>query len=354
MVAPIVVAATIAIGLVYGLGAALYGRVGGRIAAALLVATPLDFAWSTMLTPDMLLSVCLAASMLCLLRAATAEDRAWRRRLLAISAVALWLGFHAKVSGALMGAVLVLVWWRHRATLWRDLDAFVAPAALLFGGTVLVCYVLTGDPIAPYTIEVTSQGLTGKTGIEFHRVTRYVFWRYVDWLFWPTAYGDRFFALWPHLVVVFGVLAWFTRLRAAPEPWLWLVILFLGMQFNIQRTEGVWVAGFRNVRHIHPLVHPLVLVLAGYLASIARRAPRAGFAVVAVLVGYGLWQSVSVATKTHVSFADRRAVAPDPARWRLVREFPAPIGPTIWRPEPLRLWETGPPGTRREPTRPSP
>jgi hypothetical protein len=66
---------------------------------------------------------------------------------------------------------------------------------------------------------------------------------------------------------------------------------------------------FRNVRHSHALVYPLVLLLAGYFVSLQARWPRlARIGLVGVLL-YSTWVSISVASKTHEAFADRRAVA---------------------------------------------
>ena len=64
LVLPFTAAATLGTGLVYALGKTLHGRAGAAIAALLLLFHPLDFAWSTMLTNDLMLSVVSAATML--------------------------------------------------------------------------------------------------------------------------------------------------------------------------------------------------------------------------------------------------------------------------------------------------
>jgi hypothetical protein len=80
------------------------------------------------------------------------------------------------------------------------------------------------------------------------------------------------------------------------------------MELNIQRAEGMWVAGFRNVRHAHTLVYPLTLALAGSLVALRGRWPRLALVVAAVLLAVGLRHSVAVASKTHEAFGDMRAV----------------------------------------------
>jgi hypothetical protein len=307
---PILVAATCSFAVVYAFGKALYGRAGALVAGLLFLACPLDFAWSTMLTPDLQASLFSGLALLCVLRAAEQLLPYPRRRLLAWAAFASWLAFHSKVACAPMAVPILYAFWRHRRMLTADLWAFFLPACVLFGGTVAVSYAFTGDVFAPYSSEISAQGLSGPVAVQFHRLTEYVFWLYLRWLFYRNQYGDFFYSIYPHLLVAFAVLAPFLRLRlGAPEVWVWMVVIFLVMQFNIQRTEGVWVAGFRNVRHTHIFLYPMILLLAGYLVALGRRRARLAAALVVALVAFGLWESVSLATKTHVSFEDRRRAA---------------------------------------------
>jgi len=307
---PILVAATCSFAVVYAFGKTLYGRAGALVAGLLLLACPLDFAWSTMLTPDLQASLFSGLALFCVLRAAEQLLPYPRRRLLAWAAFTSWLAFHSKVACAPMAVPILYAFWRHRRMLTADLWAFFLPACVLFGGTVAVSYAFTGDVFAPYSSEISAQGLTGSVGVQFHRLTEFVFWAYVRWLFYRNQYGDFFYSVYPHLLVAFVVVAPFLRLRLrAPEVWVWMVVVFLAMQFNIQRTEGVWVAGFRNVRHTHIFLYPMILLLTGYLVALGRRWARLAAALVVGLVAFGLWQSASLATKTHVSFEDRRRAA---------------------------------------------
>jgi Dolichyl-phosphate-mannose-protein mannosyltransferase len=428
---PILLTAACSFTVVYAFGKALYGRAGALIAGVLLVACPLDFAWSTMVTPDLQSSLFSALALLCVLRAAEQVLPYPRRRLLAWGALASWLAFHTKVSCAVMVVPILYAFWRHRRVLTSDLWAFLLPAGVLFGGTIAVSYAFTGDVFAPYSSEISAQSLTGPQAVQFHRLTEDVFWTYLRLLFRPSQYGDFFFSVYPHLLVAFAAVALVVRLRlGAPELWWWLAAVFLAMQFNIQRTEGVWVAGFRGVRHTHVFVYPMILLVTGYLVALSGRSRRVTQGLVAVLVAFGLWQGTRLATKTQVSFEDRRracrylatlpvrtvyadfqintwrAIIPDeesrqplkellgstPAerrafleqategylvtgggrepwygcidcipreaevpkdRWRLIKEFPEEGRPiTVWRPEPVRIWEyvgpAPPESTRKE------
>src|SRR5439155_14818593 len=73
----------------------------------------------------------------------------------------------------------------------------------------------------------------------------------------------------------------------------------------IQRADGVWISGFRNIRHTHVFVYPLLLLLAGFLAALRARVPRLTAALLAAVVAFGAWQSVSAASKTRTAFGDR-------------------------------------------------
>src|SRR5262249_54758628 len=99
LVMPVTAAAVIGIGLVYALGVALYGRAGGVIAALLVIVTPLDFAWSTMMTNDIILSAVEAATVLLVLHALDEDDPVRKRRRWLLAGVGVWLAFHGKLSG---------------------------------------------------------------------------------------------------------------------------------------------------------------------------------------------------------------------------------------------------------------
>ena len=86
LLVPILVAAAASFPVIYALGKALWGRPGAVVATALLIVMPLDFAWSTMLTPDIVSSTLSGALMACLLRAAVWRTTRSRRTLLALAA----------------------------------------------------------------------------------------------------------------------------------------------------------------------------------------------------------------------------------------------------------------------------
>jgi hypothetical protein len=134
------------------------------------------------------------------------------------------------------------------------------------------------------------------------------FWAYPRWLLRPDRYGHLLFGLVPQTLLVLAALGPLLGLRSAWPIFWWFAFVFLGMEFNIQRVAGVWIAGFRNLRHAHVFIYPLILLLTGYLVSLRARRPWAAAAIIALLIAVGGWQSIATARVTRVSFADRRAV----------------------------------------------
>ncbi len=413
MILPIIVIDALGIGLVYAFGKALWGRAGGVIAALLLIAHPLDLAWSTMITSDIFLSFFAALTMLCILRAFEREEPAARAWLWAFAGLSLWFAYHAKVSAVLMAVPIAFTCWRHRRRIDWNARWFLVTAGVFFGASALVAYTFTGDPVAPYHAELSYQGLTGPEAAKFHALTPPVFWVWLHILFRTDQLGDMLYSVYPHLLIALAVVGLFLGVRTSADLVVWFVVVFLGMQFNIQRVDGIWVAGFRNVRHTHVFVYPIILMLTGYLVAMRARLRLVTDVGLALLLAFSLAQGVAAATKTRVSFADRRItceflagrpVKPvysdfqiatwasitdmkhtflplesfdvakrraeiasiksgylvtgggreplygcidciprvaeiDPARWRLLLEVPGPPEPTVWRPEPLRIWE---------------
>src|SRR5206468_3867383 len=80
--------------------------------------------------------------------------------------------------------------------------------------------------------------------------------------------GNFYHAFFPHALVVLWLASWPLALRSAPVLWWWLLPLLIGMELSFVRVNGYWVAGFRNFRHAHVFVYPIVLLVAGYLAAL--------------------------------------------------------------------------------------
>jgi hypothetical protein len=411
---PIVLGSVAGIGVVYALGKELFGEAAAVVAAMLVVVTPIDVAWSTMLTHDVLLSLCSGTAVLLSLRACDAVDPIVKRRRWRAAAVAFWLAFHVKLSGLFLGPALAFLWWTERERIGREFTSFITTSALCFGATVFVSYVFTGDPLAPYHAELTWQGLQGDGVAKGHQLTAELFFTYPRLIFEPDRLGGLVFAIQPHVLLLLAALRGLLGLRSSVLAGVWLLSVFAGLQLNIQHSQGVWVTGFRNIRYLHTCVYPIALLIAGYLVSLRRRFPTASHALLALLLAVGLWQSVAVARPTQIAFRDRRlatrflatlppktvysdfqirqslsllldnpppffevesfdvqkrreqlaTLAPgyvvtggarepyygcvdcipraselDPTKWKLLRELPGPTEPTVWRPEPTRVFE---------------
>ena len=307
MIVPITATATLGIGLVYAFGKALWGRPGALISALLLIVQPLDFAWSTMLTNDIPLSFFSALSILLALLALRQEHAAWKRQLWILAGLSLWLAFQSKISAVFLAPAFALICWTNRRRLDSALLAFLTTVGVLFGATALAYYLFTGDLLAPYHAELRYQGLVGPEA-PAHRLTSEWFWAYGKMLFARDRLGDLLFSVYPHLLVVLAAASWFLGIRTSLAVFWWFFFIFMGMQFNIQRAGDVWITGFRNIRHAHVFVYPLILLLTGYLAGLRAKYPRLCHGVLAVLLIFSAWQSVAAASKTKIAFADRRNV----------------------------------------------
>jgi hypothetical protein len=112
----------------------------------------------------------------------------------------------------------------------------------------------------------------------------------------------------PHLLILLAVAAPFLGIRSSWVVFWWLFFVFLGMQGNFQRADGVWISGFRNIRHIHCLLYPTVLLLTGYLVSLRLRRPRLAAVAVTVLLLFSLRESVNAAWSPRTAFGARRDI----------------------------------------------
>jgi len=306
LIAPIVAFDVLGMVLVCLFARRLWGGGGAVIAALLLAVLPLDVAWSTMLASDILLSFFSALCVFFVVRALGEDDVARRGRAWMLAAVALWLAYHAKVSGVLLVPALAVIGWANRRALDATVFRFLGMAALLFGGSCLVFYVRHGDALAPFNAELSFQGLIASEA-PLHRASLETWKIFPRWLFLPGSLGTWVYSVYPHLLIVLAVAGAALGVRPCwPLLW-WLFFVFLGMELNLQRLGGVWVAGFRNVRHGHVFAYPLVLLLTGYLVAFRRRYPKATDGLLLLVLGFSLWQSVATATITHVAFGDERS-----------------------------------------------
>ena len=304
LIVPFVITATLGLALVYALGRTLYGRAGAIVAALLLIVHPLDFTWSTMMTNDLMLSVFTGATVLLTLRALELEDGTARERCWVLAAISFWLAYHAKISGLIVLPIVAGICLAR----WRRLDrhalAFVVTAGALLLASAVVLYVFTGDPLFNYHSELTFQGLDGPGAVS-RQVTAPVFWYFPRLLFMRDDLGDFLNSVYPHVLLALLVLAPLLGIRTSGVAAWWLLLAFLGIQLNVQRVQGVWISGFRNVRHAHVLVYPLVLTLAGFVVSLRARRPWLASAGLVALLVFSAWQSVATTAKTRQAFGDR-------------------------------------------------
>jgi len=188
-----------------------------------------------------------------------------------------------------------------------DLLAFGVVAGILAAWSSLFLYVFTGDPLFHYHAELSFQGLSGPLA-SARRITPDVMWYYPKLLFMPDTLGNRLYSVYPHVLIALAIAGVALGLRTSWAVFWWLLFVFLGMEFNLQRADGVWISGFRNIRHVHVFVYPMILLMTGYLVALWTRWPRACAALLVALLAYSARECVATASITRIAFADRRDV----------------------------------------------
>src|SRR5262249_14238658 len=212
----------------------------------------------------------------------------------AVAGVTLWLTYHAKISGVLLIPVIAVICVADRRRLDRSAFTLVAVALPLFAFTSLFLYVLTGDPLFHYHSELRFQGLSGPLA-KARAISPDVFWYYPRLLVYPDSLGDLLHSIYPHALLVLAVLGVLLGFRSPGIILWWLVIVAVGMQLTLLRADDVWISGFRNIRHLHIVVYPLVLALAGYLVGLRRRFRGLAEVVLVALLAFSGWQCVATA-----------------------------------------------------------
>src|SRR5262249_34998650 len=141
------------------------------------------------------------------------------RRLYFFAALCLFLAYHAKATALTLIPVLgVIAWWRRRRLL-PEATTFVGVAALLFGLSALGSIALTGGPLGPYEIEMWLGGLRAPDAPHFRPLNWDQLTAYPRMLFTPNHLGDLVYSVYPHLLVLFALLAWTLHLRSSKELW---------------------------------------------------------------------------------------------------------------------------------------
>jgi len=247
------------------------------------------------LANDVMVSFFSALTIFLVMRALEQENAIAKCRLWILAGVSLWVAFLAKVSALAIVPAIGVICWMNRRQLGATFIDFLVTSCLLFGITSVVFWLFTDDPIAPYHSEFMG-----------HPVSADLFWTYPRWLFLPDQWGDFVYSWYPHLLLVLAVASLWLRMSISREVLAWLLFVFAALQLNVKLLDGAWFTAFRNVRHGHVLVYPLILLLTGYLVELRRKHPKVCDGAIGALLVFSLWQCTTTASKTQAAFADRR------------------------------------------------
>lgn len=283
----------------------LWGRTAALLTALLLAVQPMDVVFATMFANDLALSVFMALAVLLAFLACDAPDETARRRWWIATGIALLLCYHSKVTGVLMFPIVAAIAVARRQPL-ASLRPLGTSVAVLFGVDALASLALSGTLFGPFQAEVTGQGLMNEASAKALSVSLDKMRLFPAFLFERNNTGTFVHGFYPHALVLAALLAVPLRVRVEPVLWVWLAVVFLGMEFNVQRSHGYWIAGFRNLRHSHVFIYPVVILLAGYLDAFRGRWPIVGWAMVAVVVGATAHQATTTGAMTRAVFGDGR------------------------------------------------
>jgi len=257
------------------------GKVG-LLAATLLAFSPFDVVFSTTMTIDIITSFLSALAFLLFLKA----DRANGLRshgLFILGAVLVFYCYLVKIPAiAIVGIFAVLSALHLRA--WKRHAVFYAALAALLGTFCLIDFFSTGG----FFNYLHREGHFAPKYVQGHLSDYLKF--YPSWMFRLTfdqtlLFGYTFYAVLPALAY-----ALYRRLHDCLPLTVWLVGLFLVLEFLPSKASLPYEPIPRFFRYLDALVVPSLLLVAVLIASIAHRSRWLGGAILAfLLVGSLFW-----------------------------------------------------------------
>jgi hypothetical protein len=266
----------------YGLGLLYGGQQTGILAVALLAVLPLDVVYATDVHTDLPIAVFWAITMYAVKRGEIAGRIAW----FIAGGLSLGLAYLTKEIGGLFLVVLLarLVWLRHG---WRS--HFIL--GLTFLGVIAADWSwmawVTGAPL--------NRWIVGRAHIaDITTMDPSLDWMlaFPSWLFDPLAPYFGITGGIGYLAIAAGVWGWLRRDRGIAELALWWGLLFLALNFAPLDPTFRLPLFRRYPRTLHPLILPLVLMAALWLAcgmARYRRACAALLTVFTLVSGVGIW-----------------------------------------------------------------
>jgi 4-amino-4-deoxy-L-arabinose transferase-like glycosyltransferase len=276
---PILLASLISIYLIFALGTVLFDRTTGLVAASLLTVFPLNLVHATTMSNDIMLSMVVALALLLFLKGL--EERKRKSIFLCIVAGAV-LGSAAGIKiNALpivaLFAIIALYRWWERKTGRTAVLAFVLSWLFVQGVFLLICYMGTGDALAPIHAEMNFNKNFNPSGfVNSPEGLQYALLYYPQFMLGTVTEGHPGYSFYPYgffyPVFLIALLYFFcTRERKIIIPLFWFSFLFLMMEFAPLRIAPYYQPIHRLVRFLSIVSIPSLLVIAYFMKRVSER-----------------------------------------------------------------------------------
>jgi tetratricopeptide (TPR) repeat protein len=292
----ITLSSVLCIPLTYLLGRYLFSERGGQIAAILLAVHPFDVLTSTLFVNDIPFSLYAGLAMLFFLLGIRTENRESHINFI-LSAFFIWWSYMTKMWGLFtipIFAAYSLIHYRK----WKGMLIFYLSLISFFILSFLLDYCLTGDFFGYYHAELRIAGLW--------EVTKDTLLEYPRLMFLPNWYGKLFHGIYCWLTVPALIAAAF-HWRKTYFPALWLMLIFLTMEFMPQKVDfNAWYSQARIFRYLSVIVIPSCLILAFSAEAILRRRQNIGIGILLIFIATALLQGYSLTLPSRDAYDDVR------------------------------------------------
>lgn len=238
--------------VIYFIGKELFGKEAGIIAAILLALCPFDAVFASTLTIDIITSFFVALSVLLFLKGDACTGK---KHILyfVLSAIVLFCGYLVKIPTYFILCCLVIISLIKIKSFKRHL--------IFYGSTLMLLLVsfVADHFLSGYFLNYPHTQLTQCIQpIWYVRILL----DYPEWLFERMRDGSMLFGYYFYLIIPALIYISSTRLKQAFPLLIWLLVLFLIMEFIPLKFELPYKPSPRYPRYLHALLIPSVVILA--------------------------------------------------------------------------------------------
>jgi 4-amino-4-deoxy-L-arabinose transferase-like glycosyltransferase len=246
--------------VIYFIGKELFGKETGLIAAILLALCPFDAVFASTMTVDIITSFFTALCVLLFLKGNACPGRKYILYFV-LSAVFLFYSYLIKIPSYLILCCLIIVSFSKIKSFKRHL-VFYGSAVILLLLSFVADRFLTGDYLN------RSHTLLAQCAQPSWDVR--ILYEYPNWMFKRMYDGSMLFGYYFYLTFPALVYISITRLKQALPVLMWLLVLFLIMEFIPLKFELPYKPSPRFSRYLHAILIPSITILAAGFYGIWR------------------------------------------------------------------------------------